>query len=232
MRKSFILVAAAVLCSALPLSAQFVGGGATPSPSIGSNSSVAEGRTFSITYAPTTFEYTSGNSSSSNDDFKTVSVNWGTISALSSSSLPLYYEFGWGADLSFYFDSGSDYGIDYDTKSFLLAVKVPVSIMTPINLTPEITLYPYAGVHAKGFVLGKSISNVEYNGSSEKSTADMFSKDDMGDGRYKRLGFGYQAGVRVVFGSYFASVGIENALSEISKNTKMNLVTISLGIML
>ena len=208
-----MLAAAAIFAGTMTASAQFMGGSSRTAGADG-YSAIWAG------YAPTTFKTSYDGSSHSEDGYSTFSIGWTKATPLQSSLLG---EYGVFADLTY--KSEKDGGVT--STMMLLGVKVPVNVLYALPLGEGITLYPYAGLNGKLYLLGSAKAKYE----DESETTNLFSKDDMGDDAFKRLTIGYQFGLRVGFGNYFASIGYTDDLTKIADYTTINKIEIGVGML-
>lgn len=208
-----MLAAAAIFAGTMTASAQFMGGSSRTAGADG-YSAIWAG------YAPTTVKISYDGSTHSEDDFNTFSLGWTKATPLQSSLLG---EFGVFADLTYHQEKES--GATATTT--LLGVKVPVNVLYALPLGEGITLYPYAGLNGKIYLLGKE--KYKYDGESE--SYNLFSKDDMDDDTFKRLTIGYQFGLRAAFNNYFVSIGYTDDLTKIADHTTINKIEIGVGML-
>lgn len=208
-----MLAAAAIFAGTMTASAQFMGGSSRTAGADG-YSAIWAG------YAPTTFKTSYDGSSHSEDGFSTFSIGWTKATPLQSSLLG---EYGVFADLTY--KSEKDGGVT--STMMLLGVKVPVNVLYALPLGEGITVYPYAGLNGKLYLIGTEKDKYE----DESETTNLFSKDDMDDDAFKRLTIGYQFGLRVGFGNYFASIGYTDDLTKIADYTTINKIEIGVGML-
>lgn len=208
-----MLAAAAIFAGTMTASAQFMGGSSRTAGADG-YSAIWAG------YAPTTFKTSYDGSSHSEDGFSTFSIGWTKATPLQSSLLG---EYGVFADLTY--KSEKDGGVT--STMMLLGAKVPVNVLYALPLGEGITVYPYAGLNGKLYLIGTEKDKYE----DESETTNLFSKDDMDDDAFKRLTIGYQFGLRVGFGNYFASIGYTDDLTKIADYTTINKIEIGVGML-
>lgn len=208
-----MLAAAAIFAGTMTASAQFMGGSSRTAGADG-YSAIWAG------YAPTTFKTSYDGSSHSEDGYSTFSIGWTKATPLQSSLLG---EYGVFADLTY--KKEKDGGVT--TTETLLGVKVPVNVLYALPLGEGITLYPYAGLNGKLYLLGSAKAKYE----DESVSTNFFSKDDMGDEVYKRFTIGYQIGLRAGFGNYFASIGYTDDITKIADYTTINKIEIGVGML-
>lgn len=209
-----MLAAAAIFAGTMTASAQFMGGSSRTTSGADGYSAIWAG------YAPTTFKYSDDGSSVSEEGYNTFSIGWTKATPLQSSLLG---EYGVFADLTY--KKEKDHGVT--TTETLLGVKVPVNVLYALPLGEGITLYPYAGLNGKLYLLGSAKAKYE----DESVSTNFFSKDDMGDEVYKRFTIGYQIGLRAGFGNYFASIGYTDDITKIADYTTINKIEIGVGML-
>ncbi|MBQ7509581.1 MAG: outer membrane beta-barrel protein [Prevotella sp.] len=217
MKKLFLLAAMAVL--GLQSQAQIV----TSRSAMTTRQVVAEPKsagwsTFGFEYLPSNFDPDHGDSES----FTGFALNYTSATPLTS-SIPIFLEWGIGAQWS----HASDFLDVDDLDMNVLSVKVPINIMYDFEIpNTSINIDPYLGVRFRGNVWGQ----LKY----DDDDWNVFDKDDMEDdlGMYvwKRFQIGWQIGVKARFSdSFFVGLGYGTDFSEISKKTKINETSISLG---
>ena len=167
----------------------------------------------------------------SNEDLHTFSLGLLTAKPLQNVS-SLLYEVGAIAEWTRLSESESG------AKSTLnmLGVRFPLNILFEASLN-DITIYPYAGLHAKGYIIAKEKVTI----SNQTTDMDFFDKDDMGGDTFNRFTLGYQFGVRLGVSQYFVSVGYTADLTNLYKGgdsdsgtatIKSNLITLGIGFQL
>lgn len=209
MKRFYILIAAAFMLSvSTSASAQFM----TTSGS-GNNAVIGAFKTFWLSYAPTNFKVDNISESGAN------TFSLGITSANPLSGSPFYYEYG--AYVDWLNDTEKDSG--YTGAVNMIGIKAPLNLMYPFDFADNIILYPYAGIHAKGFIIANA--SAKYDG--EKETINLYDEDS----DLKRFALGYQIGIRARFPSFIVGVGYEDLLTSIvdGENSKINSITISLG---
>ena len=168
--------------------------------------------TFWAGYAPTTMK----SGSISYTGFETFFVGMTHVSPLSGS--PLLLEYGGYIDWSNKTtkEKSSKYSIDF------FDVKAPVNVIYPLQVGDTFTLLPYAGLHGRAFVVGKTT----YKYSDYVETDDFFDDNDV-----KRITLGYQVGVRAQFSKFIAGIGYEYMLTSMSSDVdvKVNYLTLYVG---
>ena len=215
------LFAAAVLifaCSTTSF-AQFMGGGSSKVGG-GAAASADSYNALWLSYMPTTFKMSYDGSSHSESGYNTFALGFTHASPLSGAAVMAEY----GAFAEYTTKTEKSHGSSSTTN--LIGVKVPVSLMYGFALSDNVTLYPYAGVNARLYVIGKQ--SYKYDG--ESSSYDLFSDED-GDGM-KRFALGYQLGVKANISGYFIGLGYEDMITSLVSDytAKLNMINISVGI--
>ena len=210
MKRFYILIVAAIMLSfSTSASAQFMSanGGSN-------NTSIGAFKTFWLSYAPTNLKEDNVSESGAN----TFSLGITSASPLSGSSF--FYEFGGFVDWLNYSDSYSGLSANIN----MIGIKAPLNLMYPFDFADNIVLYPYAGLHAKGFIIANA--SAKYDG--EKETINLYEEES----DLKRFALGYQLGIRARFPSFIVGVGYEDLLTSIvdGEDIKVNSITISVGI--
>lgn len=214
MKKIVILVAACFI--AIAANAQIV--------SSSSNTYIKTGDSgFSalwLSYMPTTFKTSYDGSSHSESGFNTFAL--GYTHAAPMSAAPILIEYGAFAEYTT--KTEKSHGASISTN--LIGVKVPVSAMYAFPLSDNVTLYPYAGVNARLYVIGKE--TYKYEGESE--SYNIFD-DEEGDG-IRRFALGYQIGVKAKVSGFFVGLGYEDMITSLDPDytAKLNMINISVGI--
>ena len=230
MKKSIFLAAVAFMLMSVSASAQFMqsnGGSKAKAP-------VEDVfNTVDLTYSPITMKTTNG-SNSSTADFNGISLNW-SQARLMTDKLPIYLQYGAGAQFSWYTDSGSNNYGNYKYTTTFLTVKVPVNVLYNFAIpNTNLSVMPYLGLNAQVHVLGQTKASQEYDGETETTKVNYFSKDDMED-PYNRFVLGWQIGAMVSFNKYFVGIGYNGPVTSLYKNGDFKIqtsqVNISLGIM-
>lgn len=108
----------------------------------------------------------------------------------------------------------------------LIGVKVPISLMYGLDLADNVVIYPYAGLNARFFIVGKVTEKYQNESESQNIFED-------GNG-LKRFSLGYQVGLRAKLSGFIIGVGYEDMITSMSSqsnvNLKINMITISAGI--
>ena len=189
--------------------------------------------TVDLTYSPVTMKATMGGSSLT-EDYNGISLNW-SQARLMTYKLPIYLQYGAGAQFSWYTDSSSSDYYDVKTTTSFLTVKVPVNVLYNFAIpNTNLSVMPYLGLNAQVHVLGQTKASQEYDGETETTKVNYFSKDDMED-PYNRFVLGWQIGAMVSFNKYFVGIGYNGPVTSLYKNGDFKIqtsqVNISLGIM-
>lgn len=158
-----------------------------------------------------------------------------------SQSTPLFLEVGanllWASkdltkDLGF--DEEYDYeDMDISVKLNMLSLNIPVNFGYKYTVNDNFSIYPYVGVNFRINAIGKIKIKAEYEGESESESFDIFSKDDMeememGDA-WKRFQAGWQIGVAFNINKFMLAGSYGQDFTEISKNVKVSMPSITLG---
>ena len=189
--------------------------------------------TVDLTYSPVTMKATMGGSSLT-EDYNGISLNW-SQARLMTDKLPIYLQYGAGAQFSWYTDSSSSDYYDVKTTTSFLTVKVPVNVLYNFAIpNTNLSVMPYLGLNAQVHVLGQSKTSQEYDGETQTFKVNYFSKDDMED-PYNRFVLGWQIGAMVSYDKYFVGIGYNGPVTSLAKKgdnkIQTSQVNISLGIM-
>ena len=231
MKKSIFLAAVAFMLMSVSASAQFMQSNA------GSKAKVSVEDVFNtvdLTYSPITMKSTMGGSSLT-EDYNGISLNW-SQARLMTDKLPIYLQYGAGAQFSWYTDSISYDDSNVKTTTTFLTVKVPVNVLYDFAIpNTNLSVMPYLGLNAQVHVLGQSNTSREYEGETQTYKTNLFSKDDMVEDPYNRFVLGWQIGAMVSFDKYFVGIGYNGPVTSLFKNGDYKIqnsqVNISLGIM-
>lgn len=166
--------------------------------------------TFGIEYLPSSWSM-----DGTSESFTGLALNYTNAISLTQSA-PLFLEWGVGGQYSFY--SKDDFKIRY------ASVKVPVNFIYDFQITnTRIHLDPYVGLKARFNVWGQA--KEEYRGDSD--SWNLFGDE----GGWKRFQIGWNIGVKARFNdSFFVGVAYGSDFSKIADNTRVNEVSISLGL--
>lgn len=230
MKKSIFLAAVAFMLMSVSASAQFMqsNGGSKAKASVEDVFNTVD-----LTYSPVTMKATMGGSSLT-EDYNGISLNW-SQARLMTDKLPIYLQYGAGAQFSWYTDSSSSDYYDVKTTTSFLTVKVPVNILYNFAIpNTNLSVMPYLGLNAQVHVLGQSKTSQEYDGETQTFKVNYFSKDDMED-PYNRFVLGWQIGAMVSYDKYFVGIGYNGPVTSLYKKGDLKIqtsqVNISLGIM-
>lgn len=236
MKKMIFMVAAFILMGATA-SAQFTtsGGGRR---SVSTSSSVeSKFGTFSVSYNPVKFKATEDDDTSTRD-FHGISATW-TDAYSVVPNVPVYFEWGIGAQWSFKNDSDSegsgDYKVEYKESTNFVSIKLPVSLMYKFDVPQtNFSVLPYAGLNLSGYVLGKEKYTAKMKETSESEDFSYFDKEDMGDEQYNRFVVGWHIGARLFINNLLIGIAYEGPVSNLYKEDDFkintNQINISLGI--
>ena len=190
--------------------------------------------TVDLTYSPVTMKATMGGNSSTSD-LNGISLNW-SQARLMTDQLPIYLQYGAGAQFSWYTDSISYDDSNVKTTTTFLTVKVPVNVLYNFAIpNTNLSVMPYLGLNAQVHVLGQSNTSREYEGETQTYKTNLFSKDDMVEDPYNRFVLGWQIGAMVSFDKYFVGIGYNGPVTNLYEYDDAKIqnsqVIISLGIM-
>ena len=154
------------------------------------------------------------------ESFTGLSLVYNNAQSLTS-SVPLFLEWGIGAQYSF----ASDF-MDMDDVSFsMLSAKAPFSLVYKFDIpNSSISLMPNAGLDFRVNLFAKI--------SDDDDSINLFDKDDMGGSDYtwNRFQIGWHIGLKARFGESFmlgAAYGAD--FSEIDEDVHVHTPSISLG---
>lgn len=212
MKNLKVWATAALMAVSASASAQFVnsgGGSKTTVNSEGWNSLMLE-------WNPSSFSPKHGDSES----FTGLSLVYNNANGLTS-SVPLFLEWGIGAQYSF----ASDF-MDIDDITFsMLSAKVPFSLIYKFDIpNSTISLMPNAGLDFRFNIFAKL--------SNDDDSANLFDKDDMegSSNTWNRFQVGWHIGLKARFGeSFMLGAAYGSDFSEISDDVHIHTPSISLG---
>lgn len=216
MKKITWMLAVAMMAIATTASAQFVSGGTR-------SSMVADTENYSrleLGYSPL---------SVGDLDLTGLSLGW-TKGISLMQDLPLFLEVG--ANVMYGFDK-EDIDEEESMKTSLLSINVPVTAAWKFTLNDNISLIPHVGLNLRGNILGKTTYEYEYYDDwdeeyySEEEDFDLFDSDE-GDG--KRFNVGATIGVAANFKKYTVGLSYTTDFTEVMKSTKIDYLTISVGL--
>jgi hypothetical protein len=141
-----------------------------------------------------------------------------------SSQSPIFAETG--ADFQ-YFNSNilDEDGVKIDFNMY--SIHVPINIGYKYAINETFSIFPYAGINARGNISGKITGS--YGG--EKESINVFDKDDMDDEAFKRLQIGWQIGCGVNFNFLYLSASYGGDFNKIAKDVELaSAPSITLGV--
>jgi hypothetical protein len=172
-----------------------------------------------------------------------------------SQNTPLFIEGGFGIQYSFFTKDYTSHvaekaGVstsvvsslmDPKAKFHMFSAKVPINIMYAYHLPNDaIEIIPFAGITARYNISGEM--ELKYNFTSLASSygldpkdfpdrdIDIFDSKDTGNSTFERLQIGWQIGVNARFSKkYMVGLSYGNDFSEISHDTKVQTISISLS---
>ncbi len=134
---------------------------------------------------------------------------------------PLFLETGVNVMYGFGKDDIPGYE-GYEVDYTYLAVNVPVLATWKFALSDQFTLAPYAGVNMRGNLILKAEADGE--------KLDFFDKPEDGGADAKRFTLGASFGVNVEYNKFALGVGYTTDFTELAKETKVDYLTISVGL--
>lgn len=174
--------------------------------------------TFGAEFLPSTFSYKHDDSES----FSGLAINY-TKAVSITQSIPLFIEWGIGAQYSFF----SDEDRYEEVKIHYASVKVPVNLMYDFQIPgTNVNLDPYIGIKLRGNVWGELKYEDKDYGSSK--TYNLFDSDE---GDCKRFQVGWNIGVKARFNNaFYVGVGYGSDFNEFTEDMKINELSLSLGV--
>jgi hypothetical protein len=144
-----------------------------------------------------------------------------------SKKLPFYVETGVsinyanGSESLFILDTdGASYGTDLEYTTW--GVTVPVNLTYKFSFNEKAHLAPYLGVYFRGNVLGDvELFDESFN---------LFDQDEVGDLKWDRINYGLQIGAKFMYKKFNFGVNIASDLNEVSEDTKIKNLSISVGL--
>ena len=173
--------------------------------------------TFGVEYLPSTFSYDGDHDS---DTYNALALNY-TQAISITQSMPMFIEWGIGAQYSFWSKDNKSYDVNWN----FISAKVPINLIYDISF-PNSTIHldPFVGVKFRFNIWGEI--KEEHNGKSE--TINLFDKDE---GDCNRFQVGLQAGMKVRFDrKFYLGIGYGIDFSEFSKKTKINELKLMAGL--
>lgn len=138
------------------------------------------------------------------------------------SSCPLYLEGGINATYAFGTTKGLYvYGKKSNVDMTGFNVNIPFNLTYRFNVADNIVIAPYAGLHARINIIGKTKGGGK--------TIDIFDKDDVDD-TAKRVQIGGQVGVGAEFNRFYLGVGYESQFGEYAKDFTTGGAVVTAGI--
>ena len=176
--------------------------------------------TFGVEYLSGTF---SGDGVS--DSFSGLAINY-TKAVSITQSIPLFIEWGIGAQYSFFSDE-EQYEIEH--KVHYASVKVPVNLVYDFQIpNTKVNLDPYLGIKLRGNVWGESkYESKEYDVSK---TYNLFDSDESD---CKRFQVGWNIGVKARFNNaFYVGIGYGSDFIDFAEeeSVKINELSLSLGV--
>lgn len=206
--KKLLTLAVLLFATATTASAQFVSGGSNGQKNVSTSATEEWSRIF-VSYNAISIE---------KQDLNGLSLGY-AHSANIVRSLPLFIEVA--PQVTYGFGTEDLYG--YDLKTSYLAVNLPVNLVYNFAIGGSgFSLAPYFGLNFRGNILGQS--------KCEDYKLDFFSEDDMGkDGKFRYFQLGGQVGLGANYKHLYVGVGYSFDFMELAKNTKMSIVSVSVG---
>jgi len=202
--KKLLIILAATVMSTFVASAQFMNNNTSASTTTRTKAVVESPSSFgtlSIAYHPMTIKNIYDGDSTS-ETFNGLSLDWTNANKISS-MIPLYVEYGLGAQWSFKKESKNDYTV---TTNFL-SVKAPISLLYNLQIPgTAISIAPYAGFDAVVYALGKVKG--KYKGETEEE--DIFKSD--GDDRLNRFQIDWHIGGKIFINKFFINAAYEGPI--------------------
>lgn len=195
-----------------------------------SKSSVSEGwSSFYVQYNPSKLVVdTSGDDDQS---FTGITVGYNRDIGITYGT-PIYLEVGVAAQYSFVkkdgylFDDDDDY--DFEMSWNMGSIKVPLSLTYDWEVSPAVSIAPYAGLTARFNIFGNMSAENDYDDKS----VNIFDKKDMGskEAVWKRFQIGWQIGVNLKFNeTWYLGASYGTDFSEVCKKIKIAQPALSIG---
>jgi opacity protein-like surface antigen len=112
----------------------------------------------------------------------------------------------------------------------MYSVNIPLNIGYKYAINEGFSIFPYAGISARGNISGKLVASL----GSEEESVDIFDKDEMEDlefKTFKRLQIGWQIGFGVNFNRLYLSASYGGDFNEVAEELKLSTApSITLGI--
>lgn len=160
-----------------------------------------------ISYSPMTMKY-----DGESENF--TGIKLGYLHGMSiSKTMPLYLEYGINAMYAWYSDSEENGGYEEEVTASVLNLNVPVNIAYKYAINQDMHVTPYAGLHLRGNIMGKSEWKESYRSSSKSETIDFFDKDDVKH-TANRIQIGGQIGVGLDYKQLYFGVAYNTQFGE------------------
>ena len=194
--------------------------------STGGSSDAEAWQGFRVSFHPISFSPDKG------DSMSATAFSLGYVKSFGvSQNIPLFVEAGanvmWTTK-----DFADDYDLGDDEKFKLnmFSVNIPVNFGYKYQINENVALFPYVGANFRVNASGK----LKWEDEDDSESFDVFKKDDMedlfGEGdAWKRFQFGWQIGVALHANKFSVSASYGKDFSEISKNTKVAMPSITVG---
>ncbi|MBQ8715737.1 MAG: porin family protein [Prevotella sp.] len=145
-----------------------------------------------------------------------------------SQSVPLYLEPGLGIQYAFHSKDRSNSKVKYN----MFSTKIPVSLLYKFDIAnSEFSIVPNAGIDFRINLFGKYKREYTSDERSDKSL-NLFSEDDMGDGKWNRFQIGWHVGVNFMYANKFllgASYGTDFSKIQDEDELKVRTFSLTLG---
>jgi hypothetical protein len=185
----------------------------TTAPKATSVGSLAGWQSFYVQYNPLDMHFSS-DGFSANSGFSAITAGWNQAMPIAGAT-PLFFQYGVGIQYGWDSNDGE--------KATLLSAKIPLNLVYSFQLPgTSVSLDPYAGIYGRAFIIGKS--------SYEGESWNYFSEDDMGEGNtWNRFQLGAQFGINVNFSQFYAGIGYGMDILEVTDDTTIRGLDITLG---
>jgi hypothetical protein len=157
------------------------------------------------------------------DSFRGLSAGFVKGFRLASQS-PVFMEVG----ANFLWSNSSEDDYDTEINLNMYSINVPLNIGYRYSINEEFSIFPYAGITARGNISGKFTAS--YDG--EKESLNIFDEDDMGDDyTFNRFQVGWQIGFGVNLNRFYLSASFGTDFNELAKDLKISSIpSVTLGI--
>lgn len=171
-------------------------------------------------------------------------VEWVILGTPLSKTSPLFLEFGLRFNGEYYKDSTEK----TQQSVSLYTLGIPLNITYRFSLGDTgAKLAPYAGINFKVHVSGENKytyktlhTSTAFEGTKFETTStkeidktdtwNLFSKDDMGEGAWKRFQMGWQVGVNIEIKRFIIGLGYGTDFVKLAKKTNTSNFTVGVGI--